>query len=137
MTYICTLLKDLPEYPAGTTFTAKKVPRIGESKSRAKFSYLCKFDGDVYGRRVFSDSVMDNPVWVRKKIDENCLTELKCKFCDSTKMELSFVDIPCTHYGDIVYFRKKIVGTCACGQENELVSEFVTHSEIMVRTKMG
>lgn len=122
MRYNCTLLKDIPEYPAGTTFTAEKIFLVYE------WRYLCKFPGDAYKKQVFSNSIIDNPVWVRKEVDEACLTELKCSGCGSTKMELVLRPAPRRQEGRCLVYCKKLVGVCPCGCENELI-EFDTHSE--------
>ena len=142
MKYRCTLLKDLPEYPAGTTFTAEKVLFDTHSKS-TQFTYLCTFQGETHGNFVFSDTLLNNPIWVRKEIDESCLTELKCDACGGTKMAVVLLEIPHTkdraedNNSVLVHHRKKLVGTCICGHENELVSEFVTHTDFMIKTKQG
>ena len=87
-----TLLKDLPDYPAGTVFYIKDIRR----------SYACE-DGPFYevsvpdeipnsGRRILKyyrvgNSIIDDPTWFRREIDHEHLVNLRCPLCGETHGE--------------------------------------------------
>lgn len=122
MLYNCTVLKDLPECPAGTRF--KMQPFRWNVKDN--FTYTYQFPGDKEASSQnarISRSVVDNPTWVRKEIDESCLTELKCEACGGTRMLLNVVPapVPRRYRHDTYYYRDRLVGECPCGHTNEIV----------------
>ena len=114
MRYNCTLLKDLPGYPAGTTF------RMLEENGK----------WHVLESGLFIPSTaLNSPEWVKKEIDETCLTELKCKSCGSTKMLLEGRYAGYDYDDDVYMYKIKFVGVCTCGCENEF-AKFTRHTEV-------
>lgn len=129
MKYNCTLLKDLPQYDAGTKFT------IQEFEWCNRLEYYCQFPEDIENDRMsypnyrIPRSVIDNPVWVKKEPDEECFTELKCRKCGGTKMLLQ---VPTTKYDyddGVYYYKRKLIGICKCGHINEFLT-FKTHTRV-------
>ena len=130
MTYNCILLKELPNYNVGTEF------KIKEFEWCNRIEYYCEFPEDVaagrgmsYPNYRISRKVIDNPKWVKKEIDEDCLTELKCKKCGSTKMLLEAIHAPYDYDDGVYFYRMKVIGKCTCGCVNEFI-EFTTHTKV-------
>lgn len=126
MTYVCTLLKELPDYPVGTQFI------IMEGDKENSHGYYCKFPGDRYmlwENYKIPKSAIDNPEWVKKTVDESCLTELKCSNCGSTKLLLQTYHAPSSYDDGVRYYKMGIRGVCPCGNVNEYIN-FVTHTTV-------
>lgn len=122
MDYNCTLLKELPDYPVGTTFKV----RVKDNKT----IILNSFKDQLNKRAVYiAESVINNPDWVKKELDETCLTELKCKSCGSAKMLLEARHAPYKYDDGVYFYRMKVIGICTCGYENEFI-EFTTHTKV-------
>lgn len=87
-----TLLKDLPEYPAGTVLYITGVKR----------SYACE-DGPFYEVSVpddrpnsryrilkyfrVGDSIIDDPAWFKRETDVENAVDLRCPLCGETRGE--------------------------------------------------
>lgn len=122
MTYKCILLKDLPDFDAGTEFYIKKLDSRDDE-------YYCKFPNEnsylKYNYQIPKE-VIDNPIWVKKELDENCLTELKCS-CGNTNLFIEPREEPSEWDDDIRYFYMSIYSICPkCGRENHII-KFKTH----------
>lgn len=113
MRYICTLLKDLPEVPTGTVFRV-----LGEN---GKIT--------IIDRVSVPTSIINNSEWVKKDLDETCLTELKCKSCGNTKMLLEARKANYDYDDGVYFYKMKLVGVCPCGCENEFIT-FTTHTRV-------
>ena len=94
-----------------------------EYKRGDKIDYYIHPDYDI------PHHVINNPKWVRKELDENCLDEIKCKECGNTKLLLQALDTNHDYDSGVYYYRMKLVGVCPCGCENEFLI-FTTHTKV-------
>lgn len=86
MYYKYTLLKDLPEAKAGTSWTFDEPPE------ELKKEYRDKLDDETINLRAgdhpsfpLSTKTLKNPEWFKKELDEELLTEIKCPVCGETR----------------------------------------------------
>jgi hypothetical protein len=125
MTYDCTLLKELPDYPIGTKFTIVKHTDREE--------YYCQFPDDngcYYANYKIPKKCIDDPKWVKKCVKESCLTDIKCKECGGTKFSIEIYDLPSYQDDGVRYYKKGIRGVCPCGCINEIIRSFTSHSKV-------
>jgi len=93
MRYQFTLLKDLPEYPAGTVFGCYGISyRFDERCKRGPYY-------EVYGpskcdgiRLEEVGGVFDNPEWYKREPDFKSLLDLECPVCGETRGLLRRLD---------------------------------------------
>ena len=80
MYYKYTLLKDLPDAKAGTNQTLNEPPEeVG-----------CELDEKVYlqhdDKRIeLNRTLLQNPEWFKKEIDDRYIGEIKCPICGETR----------------------------------------------------
>lgn len=86
MYYKYTLLKDLPEAKAGTSWTFDEPPE------ELKKEYRDKLDDETINLRAgdhpsfpLSTKTLKNPEWFKKELDEELLAEIKCPVCGETR----------------------------------------------------
>lgn len=78
MIYKCTLIKDTPQFPAGTVFTAE------DSEGFRGRRYECyKHDSLA--------SLVDDPKWVKKEVFVEKAKDLRCPQCGETRGFMSVV----------------------------------------------
>ena len=92
MRYNLILLKDTPEWPAGTVFKQNGTVMHGWAFWETEGPYYDIAVPDGRGRYVCKNPskypygcFLDDPSWVRREIDENYITDLKCPVCGSTQ----------------------------------------------------
>lgn len=84
MYYKYTLLKDLPEAKAGTSWTFDEPPE------ELKKEYRNKLDDETINLRAenqsfsLSTKTLKNPEWFKKELAEDSLVEIKCPICGET-----------------------------------------------------
>lgn len=97
MRYILTLLKDLPDYPAGTKFIYIADKRHYDYKSDDFTSMECVdlldnyLQNDrkyIYRRFVIPEKIINNPDWIKKEIAYFELLDIKCPICGETRGKL-------------------------------------------------
>lgn len=112
MYYKLTLLKDLPKYPAGTKFSYWK------GRTHSVFGELM----GVYGKSMtncfpISEELMENPEWIKKKVDRSKLTNIACPECGGTYFEL-FKDVyRVGNRYDGFHYKADVYLECPCGYE--------------------
>lgn len=83
MRYKFTLLKDLPDCPAGTEFHCCGLER---DSWNGELLYDVHFGVEAcLGLNKNVGGVLDNPAWFRKEIDEERLNDLACPECGHTR----------------------------------------------------
>lgn len=128
MVYDCTLLKDLPDYDAGTKFLIQEFEHCG------RLEYYCRFPDDENNRMPYPNyriprKVIDDPKWVKKKLNKDCLTDTRCRVCGSTSLRMRAKSATNDYDDGVLYYKMKVVGICPCGYENEFIT-FVTHTKL-------
>lgn len=117
MRYRLILLKDLPEYPAGTIFKLYELrERRGHSTKPGLVYDVGILRGDEYVTRTFEQDFIDNPTWFRKEIDPDLLCDLKCPKCGRTQGNFFSGgyyerDMDCDDYG----LQYSVGFECLCG----------------------
>ena len=119
-----TLLKDLPDYPAGTVFYIEGV----------KGSHACK-DGPFYevsvpsgqpGRRDLQylrvgGSIIDDPSWFKREADVENAVDLRCPLCGETRGEFFSTKFFCSDMDSYRYGVQYSVGfECVNGHRRVL-----------------
>ena len=108
-----TLLKDLPDYPAGTVFYIVNVLK----------SYACK-DGPFYEVSVPSgqfdrrdlqyfrvgNSIIDDPAWFKRETDIENAVDLRCPLCGETRGEFFSTRFYCSDMDSYRYGVQYSVG---------------------------
>lgn len=88
MRYKLTLLKDLPDYPAGTVFYYTDDRRkVWDAFERMKFIGTSR--DHMTTAFPFNPELIDNPVWIRKEPDVQELLDLRCPICGETRGRLA------------------------------------------------
>jgi hypothetical protein len=129
MVYDCTLLKDLPEYAAGTKFLIQEFEHCG------KVEYYCRFPEDEENDSMsfpnyrIARKVIDDPKWVRKTLNRGCLTDMRCRVCGGTDLLIMAKKATNDYDDGVVFYKMKMVGICPCGYENEFLT-FTTHTKL-------
>lgn len=88
MNYKLTLLKDLPDYPAGTQFRYSRSYRHStdceDLYGPIEFMGLLT-DKHMYNRMLIPENIIDDPEWIRKDVDHTKSIDLKCPVCGETR----------------------------------------------------
>ena len=112
-TYNCTLLKDLPDYPAGTEFKVQEYIWCKQLNQWYKFK---NDDGYYSSGNDIPKSVVDNPIWVKKELSDECITDMSCPHCGGTRFIIDAFDLPSKYDDGVRYFYMKVSGECVdCG----------------------
>lgn len=116
MRYKLTLLKDLPDYRAGSVFIFR-----GMDKSCGGVPY-CRVttyeDGRELGRPFDDPAFINDADWIKKEIDDDLLSDLSCPKCGSTKgvffsHDYFRRDMDCYDYG----VQYSVGFECVCGHK--------------------
>lgn len=80
MKYKFTLLKDLPDYPAGSIFYSGAI-EVREDKQYYRYTA----PGSPYCQYCEVGGILDDPTWYRKEINWDALHSLQCLICGETR----------------------------------------------------
>lgn len=88
MNYKLTLLKDLPNYPAGTQFYYRLTHAYSFFRDEliGMESYMGLTNNKYLNAgTLIPEEIIDNPEWVKKEIDYSTSLDLKCPICGETR----------------------------------------------------
>lgn len=117
-----TLLKDLPEYPAGTVF--KEVSEPYSSNGTIITRYNISKDGYRIASYLEGEKTwLTDPQWIKREVDESQYGDYSCPKCGKSKWHTDTIigynnDNNSDGYG--YYFA--VFGECVCGFRRRLVS---------------
>lgn len=130
MIYALTLLKDLPEYPAGTIFKlyGMRMPDGLRKKPFYEVGVPNKYwPGHMDVKYYSVGSFIDDPKWFKKEIDTDYLVDLKCPKCGKTEGNFFSTSYYGRHFDSNDYGVQFSVGfECVCG-----------HKRVLYGTKYG
>ncbi len=117
MRYKLTLLKDLPDYPAGTVFKYRNglINCLGSFK-KEEFMGVAGSDS-LTGGLCFPRKILDDPTWIKKEIDYDSLKDLKCPICGETRGEMSVHSFRYGNSYDGYGYASDVFFEYACGHE--------------------
>lgn len=106
MYYTFTLLKDIPQYPAGTVFQCEGINYPPNRKLEHKTPHYKMIDPRK--KCIVSipvGSVLDDPEWFKKEVDYTKLFDFKCPICGETKGILVgwTIEYACEHPSREIY----------------------------------
>lgn len=130
MRYKLTLLKDLPEYEAGTEFSLVQSWEYDE-----EYLYLRSNGERVFG---ISEKTLNNPAWFKKEIDTERLADLACPVCGSTRgvfFSHSFHNTDMDSYDYGTHF--SVGFECECGNKRVLYGTGRGNKRLRERLKEG
>lgn len=88
MFYKLTLLKDLPEYKAGTIFSYWKGRMYGWCNSMVIERFMGKYGKSLlHGMRI-SEKLLHKPEWIKMEVDFSKLTDIACPKCGGTHFDI-------------------------------------------------
>lgn len=123
MMYKLTLLKDLPNYPAGTVFKSNLKPRTNIHNARV-YEVIVPYRGNTNDLIIESWSVggiIDDPDCFKKEIDSDELVDLRCPKCGGTQGDFFSTDYYRNDMGYDDYGVQFSVGfECLCGHKRVL-----------------
>lgn len=137
MIYKLTLLKDLPEYPAGTQFvlnafrnlTGKQFDKVKSVEYYMRLEYpqdvnsredilrLENMNEDYisYNRLLIPFEIIDNPDWIKKEVYQSKYCDIRCPRCRSPRFLLHVNPYCAGNECDGYYNTADITLECECG----------------------
>lgn len=121
MRYILTLLKDLPDYPAGTQFKYsygydRGTINRGHLMDPQPYMGLIN-DDNLYNVMLIPKKIIDNPEWVKKEIDYSKSMDLRCPVCGETRGNIIVCGRTCGSKSDGYYNDANVYFEYDCGHE--------------------
>ena len=124
MYYNLTLLKDLPEYPAGTEFMYFKGRCCGFYSNtmviESRIGVLKNGKAMMSTRFPFPEKIIDDPAWFKKEVNYTYLKDFKCPKCGGTQFYMFKHAYRMGDPEDGFWYKTDLYLKCPCGEEMKL-----------------